>query len=326
MKDYSIFAEKYRPKTLDETVGQEHLMLFFKGFAKNKTIPHMLFAGPPGTGKTTVAKALARDIFGKDWKSYFYETNASDARKLSDIRQKIKEIARISTISGNYKIIFMDEADSLDHLAQPALRRIIEDYSDICRFILSCNYPSKIINPIKDRLVDFRFKKLKTKDVAIMLNNIVEKENIDISKSAIHTLATLTDGSMRRALGILSAFNMAGIDKIDDEKIYDSVYWVTDDDIKKWIIFMIQGKLDTVNKQLNFLLDKKSYSYKEIFESMDRIIKESKIIPIDAKLRIIQKMADTEYRLSRGASEHIQLKGLMVYMMLVFKKYMRKEK
>lgn len=325
MDEYLILAEKYRPKTLEDVVGQEKLMPFFKGFAKNKQIPHMLFCGNPGTGKTTVAKALAKDMFGDSWKNCFYETNASDARKLSDIRAKIKEIARVSPIEGSYKIIFMDEADSLDHLAQPALRRIIEDYSEICRFILSCNYPNKIIPPIRDRLVEFRFKNLKDTDIHIMLSKIIEKEQINIKKSAMHILAVLSNGSMRKALGVLTAFRMAGIEKIDDEMVYDSVYWVTDEYVKNLLISTMKGDWEEADKKLSFLLNQKGYSHAEIFEALYRIIKESKKIPIKAKLDIMPKIAEIDYRISMGASEDIQLKYLMVYFIKVFEKFYKRD-
>jgi len=324
MNDMSILNEKYRPKTLDEIYDQEHIMTFFRGYVKNKVCPHMLFSGRPGTGKTTIAKCLARGIFGETWKESFYELNASDERKLETIRTKVKNAARVAPLHHAFKIIFLDEADALAPYAQPALRRIIEDYSDICRFILSCNYPNKIIEPIADRLVHFRFRNLSPENTKLMLNKVVEKEGIDIDNSALMTLAILSNGSMRRALNVLCSFKMAGIQDIDEQKVYNAFFWVNDVYIKNLVYATIKGDLDIVNEKVNDLLDKKNYTHEEIFNSMDRVIREGKI-PMGAKIDILSKMADVEFRLKMGASENIQLKYLTAYMIRVFAKYKKKE-
>jgi len=316
----NILADTYRPLTLDGVIGQEHILPILKAFVKNKNIPHMLFAGKPGTGKTTVAQALARDLYGSSWSKNFYELNASDDRKLETIRDKVKRVAETPPIQHQFRIIFLDEADSLAPLAQPALRRIIEDNSEVTRFILSCNYPEKIIEPISDRLFEMRFKKIKPEHIKIMLNDIVKKENINITSSALFLLATLSNGSMRKALGILTCLKMAGKEDINDDVIYETFYWVQDEFIMNLVKAAYAGNLDVVHKRIDDMLYDKVYSHKEILSSMYRQVKESSL-NINIKLPVLQAIGEYGYKISMGADSELQLRAMMCYIMRVFEKH-----
>src|SRR3989338_1930107 len=161
-----IFIEKYRPGKFDEVVGQEVIVNRIKAMTEQENIPHMLFAGPPGTGKTTIALIIAKTLFKDNWRQNFLETNASSDRGIDVIRETIKDFARTKPIGTNIpKIILLDEADALTRDAQNALRRTMEQYAENCRFILSANYSSKIIEPIQSRCAMFRFKPLDKKEI-----------------------------------------------------------------------------------------------------------------------------------------------------------------
>ena len=152
-----IWIEKYRPNNLSEVVGQEAVTTRLKNYVKESSMPHLLFAGPAGIGKTTSALALAREMFGELWKHNLHELNASDERGIDVVRGKIKEFARTAPLGETgFKIIFLDEADALTGAAQAALRRTMEKYSRTCRFVMSCNFSSKIIDPIQSRCAVFR--------------------------------------------------------------------------------------------------------------------------------------------------------------------------
>lgn len=315
-----VLNEKWRPKTFSEVIGQDHVIPFLKEFVKSKDIPHMLFAGPAGTGKTTLAIVLARELYGDDWKNYFMEINASDDNGIETVRQDIKGYAQVSIIGQKFKIIFMDEADAITGPAQNALRRIIETNSGRCRFILSCNYPNKIIDPIKDRCVIFRFKPLKSQEIKTMLEKVSKEEGIDITPSALMVLAVLSNGSMRKALNTLEKLKLGNVKNITDDVIYDTMAYVNDDHIRSLLASLSRNDFETIDKYIENILYDKGYEPQEIIESLYRCIKDSKLLEKEKKLQAITKLGDIEFRIAEGATSAIQLKTFMAYLLLLYQK------
>src|SRR3990167_8569744 len=202
--DSEIWTEKYRPSTFDEIVGQDDFIKRVKSLTNAMNIPHLLFAGPAGVGKSTLALVVVKELFGAGWKDNYLELNASDERGIDVIRQKVKDFARTKAISKiPFKVIFLDEADALTNEAQNALRRTMENYTSNCRFILSCNYSSKIIDPIQSRCAVFRFRLLEKKDIDKIMRRITSTEKLSIDADAIDALFEACEGDCRRAINLL---------------------------------------------------------------------------------------------------------------------------
>ena len=305
-----IWIEKYRPKTLNDVVGQNEIIERLKAYAKNKSVPHLIFAGPAGTGKTTSALALAREVFGETWKNNFHELNASDERGIGIIRGKIKDFARTAPIGKmSFKIIFLDEADSLTSDAQAALRRTIERYTHICRFILSVNYSSRIIEPIQSRCTVFRFHPIKADDVKKYMEKIASKEKLQITPDGLETLIFISRGDLRKAINILQV-GASMNKKITAELLYETSATAKPEDVKNLVNSALGGNFMAARNQLYDLLVKYGLSGEDIIKQIHQTIFDL-TIPDDTKVRLIEKTGETEFRLMEGSNEHIQLEALL---------------
>ena len=305
-----IWVEKYRPKTLNDVAGQDEIIERLKAYVKTKNVPHLIFAGSAGTGKTTSALALSKEIFGDTWKQNFNELNASDERGIAIIRGKIKNFARTAPIGKNkFKIIFLDEADSLTHDAQAALRRTIEKYTHICRFILSVNYSSKIIEPIQSRCTVFRFGPIKPDDVKKYMRKIASQEKLEITPDGLETLIFISRGDLRKAINVLQVG--ASINKkITADLLYETSATAKPEDVKSLINTALTGNFMAARNQLYDLLIKYGLSGEDIIKQLHQAIFDLTISD-ESKVKLIEKTGETEFRLIEGSNAHIQLEALL---------------
>jgi len=307
---YDIWIETYRPKILNDVVGQDDIIERLKAYAKMRNVPHLIFSGPAGTGKTTSALALSKELFGETWKQNFIELNASDERGINIIRGKIKNFARTAPMGQNqFKIIFLDEADSLTIDAQAALRRTIEKYSHICRFILSINYSSKIIEPIQSRCTVFRFGLIKPDAVKKYLQKIAIEEKLEITQDGLETLIFISKGDLRKAINVLQV-GASISKKITAELLYETSSIAKPEDVKLLINSALSGNFMAARNQLYDLLLKHGLSGEDLIKQIHQTIFDLAISD-EGKVKLIEKTGETEFRLVEGCNDHIQLEALL---------------
>ncbi|MCW1292813.1 MAG: replication factor C small subunit [Candidatus Parvarchaeota archaeon] len=304
----TLWVDKYRPKSFDDVVGQEEAVRKLKAMAETKTVQHLLFSGPPGVGKTTCALILAKESLGENWQDNFMQLNASDDRKLITIQTKVKEFSRSKPLNSSFKIIFLDEADSLTSEAQQALRRMMEDYGENCRFIFSVNYQSNIIEAIQSRCVIIRFKSLDKSAVFSLIDKISNSENLEIDEEAKEALFNSTMGDLRRLINLMQSIASVS-KKITAELVYKSLSKINLDKIDKIFKSALSGDYVSSKKELDDIISQ-GVSPSEIINAMYNYVINSDIA-VEKKIKIIELIAEADYRIIVGATPLIQLNAIL---------------
>jgi replication factor C small subunit len=316
MIESSIWTEKYRPQKFEDIKGQKEIVEKIQAFVTSRSMPHLLFSGPAGIGKTTLSLVIAKQLFGEGWRQNTLELNASDERGIDVIRVKVKDFARTKAIGEvPFKLIYLDESDALTRDAQQALRRTMENYTKTCRFILSCNYSSKIIDPIQSRCAVFRFKPLAEEEIYSVINKISENEGLVVNDEARKALFIVCGGDCRKLENIMQS--CAVIKKeIDVELVYSMASVAKPKEVNEVLSLSVSGNfLESRKKLLNLMLD---YGLSGL-DIIRQIQKEIWNLELDdrKKVKLVDKCGEIEFRMVEGSDEYIQLESFLAYVLLV---------
>ncbi|MDS0282361.1 replication factor C small subunit [Haloarcula onubensis] len=304
-----VWIEKYRPETLADVMGHEDIVGRLQSYVSRNDLSHMLFSGPAGTGKTTCATAIARELYGEDWRENFLELNASDERGIDVVRDRIKNFARTSFGGYEYRIIFLDEADALTSDAQSALRRTMEQFSNNVRFILSCNYSSQIIDPIQSRCAVFRFSPLSDDAVEAEIRHIAAEEDIELTDDGLDALVYAAAGDMRKAINGLQAASVSG-DVVDESAVYAITSTARPEEIHGMVQSALDGDFTAARATLDRLLTEEGIAGGDVIDQLHRSIWEFEVDD-RAAVRILERVGETDYRITQGANERVQLEAML---------------
>ena len=304
-----MWVEKYRPKKISDLVNQKEIMGSLNALLKNQSeMPHLLFSGSAGVGKTSTAICLSREILGEYWRDYSLELNASDERGIGMVREKVKKFSRFAGLDTEipFKIIILDEADEMTSDAQTALRRIIEDTAKYCRFILIANNLSKIIEPIQSRCVVFKFTRISNKEISSQLKFIAQKEKIKADEKGLETICDYADGDIRHAINILQAAASTG--SIDVSSVKSVIGLTKTKDVQDVLKLALDGKVSDAREKMIELIKVYGMSESDFLKYINQAVFASKTNNIEGILEIIAKY---DYRILVGANPEIQLSALL---------------
>ena len=316
-EEAAIWTEKFRPKTFDEVKGQQEIVKRVEAFVKGKNMPHLLFAGPAGIGKTTLSLVVARAFFGDEWRENFLELNASDERGIDVVRVKVKDFARTRALGDvPFKIIYLDECDALTKEAQQALRRTMENYTQTCRFILSCNYSSKIIDPIQSRCTVFRFKPLSKEDILTIIGTIAKKEHLTIEEDAKGALFDVSGGDVRRLENVLQS--SAAITKdITSKLIYSIASYARPGEVQQILQSCTQADFKKAKEQLLKTMLDYGLAGLDVIKQLQQAIWKLEGVADRQKLEMSKACGEIEFRMIEGADEFVQLESLLATFILI---------
>jgi replication factor C small subunit len=313
-----IFLEKYRPQKFEDVVGNKEIIDRIKAMVESNNIPHLLFEGTAGTGKTTLAYVIGKTLFGENFRNNFLELNASDERGIDVVRDTIKSFAKTQPLDFDFKIILLDEADSMTKDAQEALRRVMERYSNNTRFIICCNRVDQLIDPIISRCQKFHFAPISPEDMTPRIRGICENEGLKYDEEGVVRLSLNAVGDMRNVVNWLQVMvstktpltkdNFTSITRNLDlyEKIWDAI---------------LRGRFLEADRIAHDLMSL-GYGEREIIAKMhERLInRDSTTINDTNKGECVLELAESDYRLTLGVSKGLQIDALLMRLINVLKK------
>jgi len=305
----TMWVEKYRPLKISDLVNQKEIVGSLTSLLKNVTeIPHLLFSGSAGVGKTTLAMCVSREILGDNWRNYTLELNASDERGINMVRERVKKFSRFAGLDANipFKIVILDEADEMTSDAQTALRRIIEDTAKHCRFILIANNISKIIEPIQSRCAVFKFTRISEKEVISHLKEIAKKEKLKADDDGLKAIFDYSEGDMRHAINIMQA--AASLGNITEESVRGAAGLTKTKDVDEVLKLSLAGKIIDARNKMIELIKVYGMSESDFLKYLNESIYKSKVTNL---VEISEAIAKYDYRILSGANPEIQLSALL---------------